>query len=263
MWCLSAEASVCVESPDKKWTETLWFHQFVFSLLMLHVSRRGAPCRTARPVQTSSPSCLQWTSSSVIWAQPESTWRGSSSCSRWSFLMLSASWAALQTTRLQVGRFLLLRPPPPFTALNSGNLTTNPRLQLLRKRSVLLFSANNSELVERLEGVVSAWANQIKQVLTESEQMRKEADDVGPSAELEHWKRRMVTFNRWESVWRRSASFSVILISHPSTVFVFVSVWRRRWSGLTWNGLWEFCRSPSPELYAPGESWSDSTRVHH
>ncbi|XP_042366785.1 dynein axonemal heavy chain 5 [Plectropomus leopardus] len=56
-------------------------------------------------------------------------------------------------------------------------------------------AANNSELVERLEGVVSSWTNQIKQALTESEQMRKEADDVGPSAELEHWKRRMVTFN--------------------------------------------------------------------
>lgn len=61
---------------------------------------------------------------------------------------------------------------------------------------MLLLSANNSELVEQLEGVVSAWTNQIKQVLTESEQLRKEADDVGPSAELEHWKRRMVTFNR-------------------------------------------------------------------
>ncbi|XP_065805228.1 dynein axonemal heavy chain 5 [Labrus bergylta] len=56
-------------------------------------------------------------------------------------------------------------------------------------------AANNRELVERLEGVVSVWNNQIKQVLTESEQIRKEADDVGPSAELEHWKRRMVTFN--------------------------------------------------------------------
>ncbi|KAI3354987.1 hypothetical protein L3Q82_004779 [Scortum barcoo] len=54
---------------------------------------------------------------------------------------------------------------------------------------------NNSELVEHLEGVVLAWTNQMKQVLTESEQMRKEADDVGPLAELEHWKRRMVTFN--------------------------------------------------------------------
>ena len=61
---------------------------------------------------------------------------------------------------------------------------------------MLVLSAKNSELVERLEGVVSAWTNQIRQVLTESEQMRKEADDVGPAAELEHWKRRMVTFNR-------------------------------------------------------------------
>lgn len=61
---------------------------------------------------------------------------------------------------------------------------------------VPLPSANNSELVEHLEGVVSVWTNQIKQVLTESKQMRKEADDVGPSAELEHWKGRMVTFNR-------------------------------------------------------------------
>jgi len=65
---------------------------------------------------------------------------------------------------------------------------------------VVLISANNSELVECLEGVASEWTNQIKQVLTESEQMRKEADDVGPSAELEHWKRRMVTFTRWTRV---------------------------------------------------------------
>ncbi|XP_029955923.1 dynein heavy chain 5, axonemal [Salarias fasciatus] len=56
-------------------------------------------------------------------------------------------------------------------------------------------AANNSELVEHLEGVVTAWTSQIKTVLTESEQLRREADDVGPSAELEHWKRRMVTFN--------------------------------------------------------------------
>uniref|UniRef100_A0A673Z4U5 Dynein heavy chain 5, axonemal-like n=1 Tax=Salmo trutta TaxID=8032 RepID=A0A673Z4U5_SALTR len=49
-------------------------------------------------------------------------------------------------------------------------------------------AANNSELVEELEGVLLHWAHQIEQVLTEGEQMRKEADDIGPSAELEHWK---------------------------------------------------------------------------
>ncbi|XP_054621741.1 dynein axonemal heavy chain 5 isoform X3 [Dunckerocampus dactyliophorus] len=56
-------------------------------------------------------------------------------------------------------------------------------------------AANDSELVEKLEGVVSLWANQIRRLLTECEQMRKEADDVGPSAELEHWKTRMITFS--------------------------------------------------------------------
>ncbi len=70
-----------------------------------------------------------------------------------------------------------------------------PRMNEINQQ-VFLLSANNSEVVERLEGVVSVWTNQIKQVLTESEQMRKEADDVGPWAELEHWRRRMVTFNR-------------------------------------------------------------------
>ena len=33
------------------------------------------------------------------------------------------------------------------------------------------------------------------QVLAESEQMRREADDIGPRAELDHWKKRMSKFN--------------------------------------------------------------------
>jgi len=44
--------------------------------------------------------------------------------------------------------------------------------------------------------VVKIWVKQIRQVLAESEQMRREADDSGPSAELEHWKTRMSSFNR-------------------------------------------------------------------
>ena len=32
-------------------------------------------------------------------------------------------------------------------------------------------------------------------MLAESEQMRREADNVGPKAELEHWKKRMAKFN--------------------------------------------------------------------
>lgn len=33
------------------------------------------------------------------------------------------------------------------------------------------------------------------QVLVESEQMRKEADDAGPMAELQHWRQKMAKFN--------------------------------------------------------------------
>ncbi len=32
-------------------------------------------------------------------------------------------------------------------------------------------------------------------ILTESEQMRKEADDVGPKAELDHWKKRLARYD--------------------------------------------------------------------
>ncbi|KAJ1563094.1 Dynein heavy chain 5, axonemal [Cladochytrium tenue] len=54
---------------------------------------------------------------------------------------------------------------------------------------------HNPELVGVLEGLVTEWCKQIEQVLAESEQMRKEADDIGPNAELAHWKARMVKFN--------------------------------------------------------------------
>ncbi|XP_072567808.1 dynein axonemal heavy chain 5 [Paramormyrops kingsleyae] len=68
-------------------------------------------------------------------------------------------------------------------------------LENLHEPSDYTAAASNTELVEMLEGVLLTWAQQIEQVLTQSEQMRKEADDIGPSAELEHWKSRTATFN--------------------------------------------------------------------
>ncbi|NWW83187.1 DYH5 protein, partial [Climacteris rufus] len=52
-----------------------------------------------------------------------------------------------------------------------------------------------TEVTEKLEEVVMIWTKQVRQVLVESEQIRREADDVGPSAELEHWKSRMSSFS--------------------------------------------------------------------
>ena len=54
---------------------------------------------------------------------------------------------------------------------------------------------SNTAFVEHAQAVLLAWCRQVEQVLAESEQMRKEADDVGPRAELEHWKQRMAKFN--------------------------------------------------------------------
>ncbi|XP_019382247.1 PREDICTED: dynein heavy chain 8, axonemal [Gavialis gangeticus] len=56
-------------------------------------------------------------------------------------------------------------------------------------------AAANPDTVHELEDVFMIWYKQIEQVLIESEQMRKEADDSGPLTELEHWKRTSAKFN--------------------------------------------------------------------
>ncbi|XP_052229952.1 dynein axonemal heavy chain 5-like isoform X5 [Dreissena polymorpha] len=55
--------------------------------------------------------------------------------------------------------------------------------------------ANSSEALQGIEACMEIWIKQIEQVLAESEQMRKEADDIGPRAELDHWKKRTSKFN--------------------------------------------------------------------
>nr|XP_039256499.1 dynein heavy chain 5, axonemal-like [Styela clava] len=56
-------------------------------------------------------------------------------------------------------------------------------------------ASTQADLVEKLETVLMGWSKEIEQVLAESEQMRKEADDIGPAAELDHWKHRMAKFS--------------------------------------------------------------------
>ena len=56
-------------------------------------------------------------------------------------------------------------------------------------------AAANPELLTSMEELVTIWSKQIEQVLAESEQMRKEADDTGPMAELEHWRHLTAKFN--------------------------------------------------------------------
>lgn len=53
----------------------------------------------------------------------------------------------------------------------------------------------NGEFLDKCEELLGAWCQQIAKVLTESEQIRREADDTGPYSELHYWKQRMAKFN--------------------------------------------------------------------
>ncbi|XP_030831333.1 dynein heavy chain 5, axonemal isoform X2 [Strongylocentrotus purpuratus] len=65
----------------------------------------------------------------------------------------------------------------------------------LTKASDQIAVANSTHDLEKVEEIMAVWIKQIEQVLAESEQMRKEADNIGPRAELDHWKKRMSRFN--------------------------------------------------------------------
>ncbi|XP_033641432.1 dynein heavy chain 8, axonemal-like [Asterias rubens] len=58
-----------------------------------------------------------------------------------------------------------------------------------------ILAAANPEIVDAFDELVTFWCKDIEQVLAESEQMRKEADDTGPLAELEHWRLLTARFN--------------------------------------------------------------------
>uniref|UniRef100_A0AAV2MBY1 Dynein heavy chain 5, axonemal n=1 Tax=Knipowitschia caucasica TaxID=637954 RepID=A0AAV2MBY1_KNICA len=56
-------------------------------------------------------------------------------------------------------------------------------------------AAHSTDTTDKIEACMKVWIKQIELVLTESDQLRKEADDLGPRAELDYWKRRMSRFN--------------------------------------------------------------------
>uniref|UniRef100_A0A8C4TXL7 Dynein axonemal heavy chain 5 n=1 Tax=Falco tinnunculus TaxID=100819 RepID=A0A8C4TXL7_FALTI len=58
-----------------------------------------------------------------------------------------------------------------------------------------LMVANSIDALERIEACMKGWTKQIEQVLAENDQLRKEADDLGPRAELDYWKKKLSKFN--------------------------------------------------------------------
>ncbi|XP_069469880.1 dynein axonemal heavy chain 5 [Ambystoma mexicanum] len=68
-------------------------------------------------------------------------------------------------------------------------------LKCLKGPADYMTVVNSTDSLEKIEICMTGWIKQIEQVLTESNQLRKEADDLGPRAELDHWKKRLSKFN--------------------------------------------------------------------
>lgn len=99
-------------------------------------------------------------------------------------------------------------------------------LSAYNKPSDYAIAAQNSEVVAQLELLVAEWCKQIEQILAESEQMRKEADDIGPNAELSHWKARMVKFNSILEQLKSPICRKVIGILNVVNIKPLLKTWR-------------------------------------
>ena len=88
-----------------------------------------------------------------------------------------------------------------------------------------LMAAATPELLEPTETQARLWCEEIHQILTVSEQMRQEADCVGPRAELDHWKKRLARFSSLTESLRSQECKSVVslLIASKSKV---LKTWR-------------------------------------
>ncbi|XP_052061669.1 dynein axonemal heavy chain 8-like [Mytilus californianus] len=77
----------------------------------------------------------------------------------------------------------------------ASNTSEKINLQEIKTAQDCIQAAANPDIVCDVEELATVWCKQIEQILAESDQMRKEADDTGPMAELDHWRQLMARFN--------------------------------------------------------------------
>ena len=127
---------------------------------------------------------------------------------------------------------------------------THPVLAALSSPTEIMAAAGNPETVEAAEEATLVWCKEIELILTQSEQMRKESDSVGPRAELEHWKKRMAKFDSLTSCVKSPqcrAVISVLVASKSKVLQVSVTLYGDKWSG---------------EVALYGDEWSGEVALH-
>ena len=89
-------------------------------------------------------------------------------------------------------------------------------LSSLRTAEGCVAASKSSDTVSALEELTSTWCSMVEQILAESSQMRREADDTGPLAELEYWKLRTAKFTCLIEQIKSHPVRSVIMALHQA-----------------------------------------------
>ena len=85
----------------------------------------------------------------------------------------------------------------------------------------------SSETLAAIEETVRTWMREIQAVLTESEQIRHEAENVGPRAELDYWKRRTGKFKSLFDQIKSGMVKSAIGVLHAAKARTLLDKWRQ------------------------------------
>ena len=93
-------------------------------------------------------------------------------------------------------------------------LECNVDLDTLRTAEGCTAGSKSPETVATLEGLATEWCHMVEQILAESGQMRREADDTGPLAELEYWKLRTARFTGLIEQIKAHPMRSVFMVLH-------------------------------------------------
>jgi dynein heavy chain, axonemal len=120
--------------------------------------------------------------------------------------MTDANWGKLEGKEGQMAKVDFLSKLSTFVStLQGAQESINERVILkpsdkydltqLKTANDYVNAAGNSEALSSIEEIVRVWTKQIELVLAESEQIRREADNIGPRAELDYWKKRTSKFN--------------------------------------------------------------------
>ena len=102
----------------------------------------------------------------------------------------------------------------------------------LKTPSDYLTAAINSEAYRAIENIVQIWMKQIGVVLAENEQIRREADNVGPRGELDYWKARTAKLNSLLEQLKSTEVRAALGVLHASKSRLLVK-WREMDSKVT------------------------------